>query len=288
MEEEIHAKFEITNLPYIVICLCGVILHLLLLNGLIRDPLKCFKNSKTFLVANLAVADFLVCLLHLSHRVMSWTGYELVVELPISLTMAVSVMTIASISIDRYFMVAYPIRHRNDMTGKVILLWLVCIWLLAAVYPAKLQIFGKQEHDHVVACISGVIITFIMVTACALTYFHLKKQTLNLRLQNCTSTENRAQEIRTLQEKRFLNTIIIIASIVVVCILPVSILDQVLTFEGVSKDTSPLAVKILLPVFNSMYYLNYSVNPLIYALRLPNYRKTFLKLYCKKAIRVES
>jgi hypothetical protein len=41
----------------------GVFMHLLLLIALLKDPLKCFRNSGTYLVGNLAVSDFLVCLL---------------------------------------------------------------------------------------------------------------------------------------------------------------------------------------------------------------------------------
>ena len=279
---EIYVKFKITNLPYLIICFCGAILHLLLLYGFIKDPQKCFKNSKTYLVANLALADFLVCSLSLCYY-MEW--YEpVILETLLPLSMCVSVITLASISMDRYFMIAYPIRHRNHVTGKVILLWLVCIWLLAALYPAKLQIFPNQKYDLLVANISGVIITFVTATACTLTYKNLKKQSLNLCLQNGFSAENRAQEKRALQEKRFLNTIIIITSIVAICILPASILRQVLILKNILNESLNPTLKILSVVLTSMYLLNYSVNPLIYVLRLPNYRKTFLKVYCKKKI----
>ena len=170
------------------------------------------------------------------------------------------------------------------MTVKVILLWLVCIWFVAALYPAKLQIFPNQKYDQLVANISGIIITFVTAAACSLTYKKLKKQSLNICLQNWSIAENRAQEIRALQEKRFLNTIIIIASIVAICIWPASILGQVLILKDISGERLNPALKILSLVLNSMYLLNYSVNPLIYVLRLPNYRKTFLKVYCKKKI----
>ena len=257
-------------------------MHLLLLNGFIKDPQKCFKNSKTYLVANQALADFLVCLLFLCYY-MEW--YELVInKILLPLSMCVSVITLASISMDRYFMIAYPIRHRNYVTGKVVLLWLACIWLLAALYPAKLQVFPNQKYDQLVANISGVIITFVTATACTLTYKKLKKQSLNLCLENCTTAENRAQGIRALQEKRFLDTIIIIASIVVICVWPASILGQVLILKDISNESLNPTLKILVVVLTSMYLLNYSVNPLIYVLRLPNYRKTFLKVYCKKKI----
>ena len=282
--EAIYVTFKVTKLSYLIISFCGAILHLLLLIGFIKDPQKCFRNSKTYLVANLALADFLVCLLSFCHHILSGEYVLVAYEILLPLTMAVSVLTVALISMDRYLMVAYPIRHRNYVTGKVILLWLLFTWLLAAIYPAKIAISPSLEYDHLVANISGVIITIVTVIACTLTYNNLKKQSLNLRLQNCTTAVNRAQKTRALQEKKFLNTIIIIATIVVFCIWPASIFGQVLIFKGVSEESQTSVQKRLLLVLNSMYYLNFSVNPIIYFLRLPNYRKMFLKVYCRKDI----
>ena len=282
MAEEILA-----SLPQLTVCLCGLILHLLLFNGFIRDPMKCFNNSKTYLVVNLAAADSLVCLISFAQPFilyfMPYSWYDLYRKLALIFTMCTSVITISSISVDRYFMVVYPIRHRNVVTGKLMLLWIVCIWVIAAVYPIKLILAGEQYHDHIVANVSGVLIITLTATTCALTYSHLKKQWRNLRLENCTSSNNRSQEIRTLQELRFLNTIIIIASILIVFFIPLSTIQLVLTFRRNLKDSESLAVKIALHIFTLFYYLNFSVNPIIYALRLPNYQKTFSKLYWKKA-----
>ena len=278
---------EILNsLPHLTVNFCGLIFHLLLFNGFIRDPLKCLKNSKTYFVANLAAADLLVCLissiLPFILHFMPYRWYDLAQMLALNFAMCASFITILSISVDRYFMVAYPIRHRNFVTRKVISLWLVCIWVLSAVYPAKVQLAGKQDHDYLVANSSGLLITILIAILGGLTYSHLKKQSLNLRLQNCTSGENRAQEIRTSQELRFLNTIIIIASIVIVCLLPSAILHQVFTFRDISKDSGALGVKIIRHISNLLFYLNFAVNPIVYVLRLPNYRKTFLKLHWKR------
>ena len=38
----------------------GVVSHLLLFICLLKDPLKCFGNSATYLVANLALSDFII------------------------------------------------------------------------------------------------------------------------------------------------------------------------------------------------------------------------------------
>lgn len=279
MGEDFSVEFEYTNLPYLIICFFGAISHILLLNGFIKDPLKCFKNSKTYLMANLEVADLFVCLITLCYRIGALRSHQFLRDILLSLALSSSVMTIVSVSIDRYFMVSYPFRHRNFMTAKVTLLWLACIWLLSGVLPSKFLMFGKQQYDGIVANSFGIIIIFIIIVVCTSTGYNLKRQSRNIRSQNSTSIENQAEEIRILKEKRFLNTIVLVACVVAVCIYPVSILDQVLYFRGREE-------KILSIIFNSLFYINFAVNPLIYALRLPNYRKTFLRLYMKRSFAV--
>ena len=50
------------DLPVFIISVLGVSLNVLLLVAILKDPLKCFRNSGTCLVMNLAVSDCLTCL----------------------------------------------------------------------------------------------------------------------------------------------------------------------------------------------------------------------------------
>ena len=57
MNESIH-------LSLLIIPILGGVSNVLLLVAFIRDPLKCFRNSGTYLVMNLSVSDCLACLLY--------------------------------------------------------------------------------------------------------------------------------------------------------------------------------------------------------------------------------
>ncbi len=61
MAENSH-KIAYSKLPLITISVLGVALNVLLLVAFLKDPLKCFRNSGTYLVMNLAVSDCLMCL----------------------------------------------------------------------------------------------------------------------------------------------------------------------------------------------------------------------------------
>ena len=189
-------EFAYSDLPLIKISVLGVALNVLLLLAFLKDPLKCFRNSGTYLVMNLAVSDCLTCLFVPSFLVMYvlrglWFG-------------TVSLVSITSIPIDRFLLVAYPIKHHIKMNGKVIILRLAAIWIVSCTLPLKGLFYDRKNNE-----IFGVIIIIIIsVVFYAFTYWKLRKQANNITLQN--SRESRAQEKRILKEKKFLNTIILI------------------------------------------------------------------------------
>ena len=53
-------QYVYTVTIYHVICISGAILQILY--AFVKDPIKCFRNSGTYLIANLAIADLLACL----------------------------------------------------------------------------------------------------------------------------------------------------------------------------------------------------------------------------------
>ena len=61
MGENSH-EFAYSKLPLITISVLGVALNVLLLVAFFKDSLKCFTNSGTYLVMNLAVSGCLMCL----------------------------------------------------------------------------------------------------------------------------------------------------------------------------------------------------------------------------------
>ena len=269
------------NLPVIIICSLGAVLNLLLLVVFIKDPLKCFRNSGTYLVMNLAVSDCLLCLLtsflHIEHR----TEYSHpVFQSFIFLFPCVSFVSITSVSLDRFLIVAFPIKHRILIKGKVLVSWIAAIWIVGCVIPALhwLSINGHMMDKSLQATkIFAVISIMLSAVMYSSTYYKLKKQSRNIALQN--STESRAQEMRIIKEKRFLNTIVIIASIALVCV----VLPMLVHWIGNAVRFSPYSRGFMKTnqLFYSIFFITFVVNPFIYILRLPNYRKAFYLTYCR-------
>ena len=277
---EIYPKFRYRDIPMYIIGLYGVVSNVLLLIAFIKDPLKCFKNSATYLVANLAVSDFMVSLcqpykdwiVHLTFRAI------------LTMATSVSMLTIISIAADRCLMVTYPFKHHYMMSGRKITIWLTFVWVSSLIVFIRSIGFREKKNIYQFSVSVYLTVTIILVTSIlyVLTFISLRKQARKLALQN-ESGLDRSQEIRLLKERRFLWTIFLVAFITFIGIVPFSILMHVSKIKGIRLDgTLALPLDILNYFLSVLFLFTFANNPLIYFLRLRNYRKTFHLLYCRK------
>ena len=268
------------DIPLTTICILGVVSNGLLVVAFFKDPLKCFRNSATYFVTNLSISDCLTCLFalffHITASYMTEENREIISFLVVSFAI-VSLVSLISISIDRFLMVAYPIKHRILMKGKVIVLCLAVIWIFGCSLSGITLLFAQQIKIYIYN--GGAIIITISAVIYAATYHKLKKQSRNITLQN--SSESRAQEIRILKEKKFLNTIILIACVAFLCIVPFMVFSRINSNPSNLRGNI-LVIQIFTKIFLFFFNANFAVNPIIYVIRLPNYRKTFYLLYCRR------
>ena len=273
-------QFMYSLTPLTIICSFGVVSNVLLLVAFIKDPLKCFRNSGTYLVMSLSVSDCLACLVspfyYSTKKKILKTASDLIKFLAFWLGGA-SFLSITSISVDRFLMVAYPIKHRIFMKGKLIILWLTAIWIASLMVAGLSLTYIVKKGSNMAQIVAAIVITLSAVMYSS-TYYKLKKQTRILAALN--STESRAQEIRTLKEKRFLTTIILIACLAFSCVTPYMIVYITYDLLSLRKDT--LTFEVMETATTIIFSTNFAMNPLIYILRLPSYRKTFYLLYCRK------
>ena len=270
-------EFAYNIIPLTIMSVLGAASNICLLVAFIKDPLKCFRNSGTYLVMNLSVADCLFCLITPFEftKIAGKIDSSSIITFLVFWFAGVSFASITSISIDRFLMVAYPMKHRILMKCKVIILWIAAIWIviyLAIALPAFLD-----RGDRNIAYIVSIIFIIMLAVMCSSTYYKLKKQSRNIALQNTNKT--RAEEIRIQQEKRFLKTIIVIACVASSCVVPYIFF---LKYDSLSLPKDNLTFEVIGTASLVLFCTNFAVNPFIYILRLPNYRKTFYLLYLHK------
>ena len=275
----VSVDVQYIHLPYFIIAFLGITSNVLLHIAFVKDPLKCFRNSATYLVMNLSVSDTFACLFFpFILCVFVNPRFNAIVDCLFFSVGSASLLSITSISIDRYLAVAHPLKYRNLVTRKVLVVWLSCTWLGGSIVPTAVLFFGHKVLDVFAVYCSDALFILVSSAVNSATYLNLKKHLKNIALLSLT--ESRAQEIRILKEKRFLKTIIIITCVTVVCIMPSVVYYQIHTFidlweDGVASESFGLILQV-------MFCTNFAVSPMIYVLRLPNYRRTFYLLYCKR------
>ena len=167
-------SFDVIFLLVYIICSVGILANLMLLIAFIKDPLKCFRNSATYPVGNLALSDLLVGLVFLTRTFLE-SENAVVVFLHL-FSFYSSMWTIFSIALDRYLMITYPFKHRFLMSEKKMAIWIALIWFLSSVHPVK-NIFIRNENDANATKLGiGLVLVLFTAVLYVKTYFALRKQ----------------------------------------------------------------------------------------------------------------
>ena len=173
----LSAGFDVINLPIYMICFVGVVANLMLLIAFVKDPLKCFRNSATYLVGNLALSD-------LSYNVLFMVNMSLSFEHGIAYLMLYvlfysSLATIFSIALDRFLLITYPFKHRILMSDKKMAAWIAFIWFLSFIHTLK-KIFVQDIYDDLIKPGIGSLMIILTGILYGKAYFTLKKQSRSM------------------------------------------------------------------------------------------------------------
>ena len=259
----------------------GIFCNSLLLYGLIKDPLKCFKNCSSYLIINNTVSDLILCLYRFAKYYWRSCSGDLIVSRLFSLPLYISFVSIFFLALDRCVIACYPFQYRVFMHGKKAVPMAVIIfqWMFAF-----LNVALKRNLEKGVAgfrLISGIFMLFCSCLLYFKTIHHLKKEAEYLKNQRGNapramqaSIQRRQQRLR--KQKHFLHTIIYITCLFVSTLSPLLIFDLVFTDHG----NGNIITRHIHMCLYYLFYSNFVVNSFVYYFRLTNYRKTFKVLFC--------
>ena len=247
----------------------GVLSHLLLFVCLAKDPLKCFRNTASYLVTNLAVADFVMCTLGIMRMAFATKIDTAATVLHLSNTVSlISLFSIFSISLDRYMLTVHPFAHRVLFNGRRVAIWIAAVWLHGCCHLV-IQITLSNNVEAIIYNVIFIAVALLSGSVYLITYVSLRRQ------EGKISQQIRGQN-RTLK-REFLKTIIIIAFIQIFTLVPPSIGGLVYFFQSTGTPA------IIHTILFQMYSMNFAINPFLYVWRLTNYRRTFYMVICRKA-----
>ena len=184
-----------------------------------------------------------------------------------------SLIHLALVSGERYLATKHVYAYANGLVTEVRLLvasglaWLLSLILHIPIF-VKISVF--YVTNNIVIGISLAIITFCHVTV----YREVRRQQKTLSTQQVT--EEARQKI--LKDKKVFKLTATIVAVLFFCYLPITVVRIVLNWSGLMS----IKVRFTILFFSVSFTLfNSFLNPLIYAIRVRQFRVAFIELLCR-------
>ncbi|XP_070831514.1 trace amine-associated receptor 13c-like [Chaetodon trifascialis] len=242
------------------------------------------RSPTNLLLLSLAVSDFFVGLLVMPIEIlMTWTCWvlgdllcALYFFLPVTLISA-SVGSVVLISIDRYVAICHPLRYPVRITRSVVTISVCLCWTCSVFYSIFLLYDHLKQpgrynscHGECVVNIAGdvdVVVAFIVpITVIILLYLRVFAVAASqARAVRSHVTAVRPQPVTKKSELKAARTLGVVVAVFLVCYSPYYCVS--LTGRDILIGSSAEAV------MSFLMYLNSCLNPVIYALLYPWFRK---------------
>ena len=256
------------------------------------DWLRCNTN---YVISSMAVGDMMIGLvvipMVLYARGSSSTIPHILCRVILSIDVTFSILTflhIMLLNIERYISIQHPLRYVTLVTGKRTVISLVVIWCLVfvlgvGVFVTTIIIYTDEciamPPDTVtVVSLSGVVVLLILPVV-TLSAFYARIYTIVRRhikfakAQAIHGTEHKSSG----KEMKTIRTIIVILVVTTASWAPFQIASLVFSLTE-QCSTRIVILEYILPVTGILFFINSALNPFIYAMCSPLFKKAFRQL----------
>ncbi|XP_028408276.1 probable G-protein coupled receptor No18 [Dendronephthya gigantea] len=281
--------------------------NILVVLAVVRDPYKNLRSPFNFLMTNLSVADLIVgtivCPLSIHYHLMEAQKENIsiiqirVFHLSYFIASTASVLSLASLAVERYAAIRFPHTYRNKLTGKRILCTIVLIWCISLSLPFVYLEVGFITYAFIFANTSVIVAIVITCFIYALMVGKFRKRSRKDRDDSCTTTSDDSSEI--VNSKRHKNPMsinsdvdsvkkrknavrlehtitkmfLVVMAAVLVCYGPSTVLIYTMSF---CETCSCVALHWCRDLQFLFVIMNSSLNFFCYALRSPRFRQAFV------------
>lgn len=260
--------------------------NLLICVAVVKDPFKTLRSPFNLFLLNISAADLVVGLavLPLSIAYHSLEGMGLMYDaltkalhLSFFISCTASVLGIAALSIDRYVCITSPMKYRLKLKSLQVKRASLIIWLISVICPFTYLYVDFIIYTLVFA--NGTLLFTLLVLAFVNHKIHHSLQTQRKQLQTLVDGEKLRTSLSQ-RDARVTKTFLFFLGSFLVLTLPP------LTFSYVLNFCSSCNCRTI-HIFRDFQFLSIlfpsSVNPFIYALRLPNFRRA-ITVICRKIL----
>ena len=279
-----HTLSFITAVVSSLLMLITVPGNLLICVAVVKDPCKSLRTPFNLFLLNISAADLVVGVgvlpLSIAYHTMEGmaTYYSALIKtlhLVFFISCSASVLGIAALSLDRYICVTSPLKYRSRLTTSRVKKVSLSIWLISVVCPFVYLYVDFIIYTFVFANGTILFTLIILVFVNQKIYRGLNAQ--RKILQSLTDGKNMTSRLIQRDVRVTKTFLFFLGSFLVLTVPPLSF-SYVLNFSTACDCQSIHIIRDL--EFLSILFPS-SLNPFIYALRLPNFRKAIRVLACK-------
>lgn len=262
-----------------VLCVLTCFGNILVIFSVARNKYNKFRSPFIILVANLASADLIVgvvvepvtvytaSLEALKHPI---NIQSIVVHYSYFLSCTASVLTLAFITLDRFLANSTPFWYRSTVTTKKAILLSFFIWCIACVFSGLYFEVGFISYSFV------FIHTSVLFTS-SVSFFTTIRTIKKFKARVSDLSYNAALRKTVTREKKITQTFLVMLTFFLVSYFPSLIMNYLLNFCSFCGCT-------LVHWLRDLHFLtiiaNSSVDPFIYAFRMPIFKQAFLRYTC--------
>ena len=233
------------------------------------------RRRNTYLMMNLIVADLLIAaisgpenilLLKASKR--SKKGFGVLYLIISDMCWIASLVNLVIISLERLHATLYPFRH--CLVGKRIYCKIIIFsWFGSLTLACGLQII-RMKDSPLAGRYPWTIYVFLTLAVLTTSYVIIISKFI---------TKPHVQQLGSVisAERKLSVTLFIVSAASTISLLPFAVVPCILISSDCDKWIEFTPYRIAL----AFYYLNSILNPVIYAIRLPKFRRALRELFCK-------
>lgn len=269
-----------TNLPsmivYIFISLLTIFGNVLVCTAFIKDPYRQLRTLQNYYIISLGISDLLMGIVAETILIGTyWNGSETVFlahYLFAIISGVSSLLNMAALSIHRYFAVKMPLNFQEVMTQRRILISITIIWIYA-VHFSLLPLVGwvdsrYQIYLYGLGCFLPSVVIF-MAYGGIFKSIRAHTKTLGRSMGN-TALKNAMS-----REKSTTKTMLIVLAVFLSFWFPFLLIDLIMVQCIQCRTFGFHAAR---DVTLTLTYFSSCVNPLLYAWRVTQFRRAFIRV----------
>ncbi len=278
------------NVIVIIIGILSVLANVFLLYVMYKDPLKTFRTKISHLVVCLGTADLLTAFngilygflypMKMYHKALLYSFWA---------TFMISVFTVFGMCVERWMAILYPFKSESIITKQITLYFCVGVWIICAGLASSIH-FLPKIMPFVISCLLEVLVLFIVVLYLVILRYFKRAQRQTSAVQEVAQRPARKAEIdeesakqkptklarRTATETQLLIVVSILVVILFVTFIPYNLATQINYGYRLFGNRPHPEVNVFRRYFFPIKFLNFLINPFVYAWRLDKYRKSFV------------